>query len=465
MPATPKKQHTPEDGRRQSSGKTLESIHQVSPWTVLRNRRRILKNPLPFHHEKFEAYGDTFRIKITPKTRVVFTRDPVIVRHVLQKNHRNYAKSELQTRDVAKYIGQGILTSEGEFWRMHRKMIQPAFHKERLQGLLGLMYQAIRTELSRIPEGAQLDIFPWMSDLAFQVVAQSLFSAGDLRKDMNRLQEITETNQQMLIREMRQPYLKWWFQASGQIGRHLDLAADARGLLDRLIEIRVKSGNPEGDLLDMLLEARYEDGGAMSRRQLIDEVLILFTAGHETTANALSFTLFLLARHPEIQEEAFESLQGLDFERGGAEELLQGLGYIQQCVEEAMRLYPPVYVIDRVSLAAEELQGHTYPAGTTWLLSLFELHRHPDLWEAPESFRPSRFHPDRKKEYSRFYFPFGAGPRMCIGNNFAMYEMLLAVGWMVKKYSIQTPMEDLELNPLISLKPGKVLLKFSRRIP
>ncbi|MDX1332431.1 MAG: cytochrome P450 [Robiginitalea sp.] len=463
MPANPKTQGASDDGTGQSSGIRLEHIHQVSPWTVLRNRRRILKNPLPFHHEKFEAYGDTFKIKITPKTRVVFTRDPVIVRHVLQKNHRNYAKSELQTRDVAKYIGQGILTSEGEFWRMHRKMIQPAFHKERLQGLLGLMYQAIRTELSRIPEGEQLDMFPWMSDLAFQVVAQSLFSAGDLRKDMNRLQEITETNQQMLIREMRQPYLKWWFQASGQIRRHLHLAADARGLLDRLIEIRVKSGRPEGDLLDMLLEARYEDGGAMSRRQLIDEVLILFTAGHETTANALSFTLFLLARHPDIQKKAFESLQDLDFDKGGVEELLQGLGYVQQCVEEAMRLYPPVYVIDRVSLAAEELQGHTYPAGTTWLLSLFELHRHPDLWEAPESFRPSRFHPDRKKEHTRFYFPFGAGPRMCIGNNFAMYEMLLAVGWLVKRYRIHTSMEQLELNPLISLKPGQVFLRLEAR--
>ena len=436
----------------------------MSPWTVLRNRRRILKNPLPFHHEKFEAYGDTFKIKITPKTRVVFTRDPIIVRHILQKNHRNYAKSELQTRDLAKYIGQGILTSEGEFWRKHRKMIQPAFHRERLQGLLGLMYQAIRTELSRIPEGEQLDIFPWMSDLAFQVVAQSLFSAGDLRKDMNRLQEITETNQQMLIREMRQPYLKWWFQASGQIRRHLELAAGARGLLDRLIEIRVTSGRTEGDLLDMLLEARYEDGGAMSRRQLIDEVLILFTAGHETTANALSFTLFLLARHPEIQEKAFRSVQGLDFDGGAMEELLRGLGYIQQCVEEAMRLYPPVYVIDRVSLSEEELQGHTYPAGTTWLLSLFELHRHPDLWEAPHAFRPERFHPEGKKQYSRFYFPFGAGPRMCIGNNFAMYEMLLAMGWLLKKYEIHTPMEDLELNPLISLKPGKVLLRFSKRI-
>ena len=463
MPANPRTTGSPETANGQYRGGSTADIHQVSPWTVLRNRRRILKNPLPFHHEKFEEYGDTFKIKITPKTRVVFTRDPIIVRHVLQKNHRNYAKSELQTRDVAKYIGQGILTSEGEFWRKHRKMIQPAFHRERLQGLLGLMYQAIRTELSSIPVGRQVDIFPWMSDLAFQVVAQSLFSAGDLRKDMNRLQEITETNQQMLIREMRQPYLKWWFQLSGQIRRHLDLAADARGLLDRLIEIRVASGMREGDLLDMLLEARYEDGGAMSRRQLIDEVLILFTAGHETTANALSFTLFLLARHPEIQEEAFQSIQELDFEGGNIEGLLRGLGYIQQCVEEAMRLYPPVYVIDRVSLAKEELKGHSYPAGTTWLLSLFELHRHPDLWEAPQAFRPARFHPDRKKEYSRFYFPFGAGPRMCIGNNFAMYEMLLAVGWLIKKYKINTSMQQLELNPLISLKPGQVLLTLQAR--
>lgn len=460
MPAAPRPSEHPDTEACSRAG-----IHEVSPWTVLRNRKRILKNPLPFHHEKFEAYGDTFKIKITPRTRVVFTRDPIIVRHVLQKNHRNYAKSGLQTRDLAKYIGQGILTSEGEFWRKHRKMIQPAFHRERLQGLLGLMYQAIQTELSRIPVGKPLDIFPWMSDLAFQVVAQSLFSAGDLRKDMNRLQEITETNQQMLIREMRQPYLKWWFQASGQIRRHLELAAEARGLLDRLIEIRVASGRREGDLLDMLLEARYEDGGGMSRRQLIDEVLILFTAGHETTANALSFTLFLLARNPEIQESAYHSVRGLDFERASMEELFRGLGFVQQCVEEAMRLYPPVYVIDRVSLAEEQLRGHSYPAGTTWLLSLFELHRHPGLWEDADAFRPERFHPDRRKEYSHIYFPFGAGPRMCIGNNFAMYEMLLAVGWMLKNYKFQTTMEALELNPLISLKPGKLLLDFSRRDP
>ncbi len=310
----------------------------------------ILKDPLPFHHENFQLHGDTFRVRITPNTRVVFTRDPEIVRHVLQKNHRNYAKSELQTRDLAKYIGHGILTSEGESWKQHRKMIQPAFHREKLRELLGLMYQAIQEELSGIPEGAVLDIFPRMSDLAFQVVARTLFSAGDLRRDMKQLQEITEINQRMLIREMRQPYLGWWFRASGRIGRHLKLAGDARALLDRLIGIRVSSGGRQGDLLDMLLEARYEDGTPMSRRQLIDEVLILFTAGHETTANALSFVLFLLARHPEIQERAHQSVAGLDFEGGDLMKLIGELGYVQQCVEEAMRLYPPVYVIDRVSL-------------------------------------------------------------------------------------------------------------------
>lgn len=342
-------------------------------------------------------------------------------------------------------------------------MIQPAFHREKLQQLLGLMYNAIQAELSEIPVGRTIDIFPYMSDLAFQVVAQSLFSAGDLRRDMNRLQHITEANQQMLIREMRQPYFKGWFRATGRIRRHLELSGEARGILDGLIEERVKSGMQQGDLLDMLLEARYEDGAPMSRRQLIDEVLILFTAGHETTANALSFTLFLLARHPEIQQEAYQSVKGLDFQGAGMEASLGRLGYIQQCVEEAMRLYPPVYVIDRVSLAAEELQGHRYPAGTTWLLSLYELHRHPDLWEFPESFVPGRFHPDRKKQYSPFYFPFGAGPRMCIGNNFAMYEMLLAVSWILQNFQIHTSIKSLTLNPLISLKPGRVPLRFTTR--
>lgn len=441
----------------------LAALHTVSTWTVIRNRKSILKNPLPFHHENFERHGDTFRVQIGLGSPVVFTRDAFLIRHILQKNHRKYSKSKLQTEDLAKYIGKGILTSEGDFWRRHRRMIQPAFHKEKLRGLLGLMMQAIRENLEGLPSGKDFDVFPWMSDLAFQVVARSLFSASNLKEEMRRLQEITQVNQEMLIREMRQPYLGWWFKWSGAIRKHLGYAAEAREILNKIIQERVASGVDRHDLLDMLLKARYEDGTPMSRNQLIDEVTILFTAGHETTANALSFTLYLLARHPEIQEQAAAEVAGVDFESTDLMALIRQLQTTQQCIEEAMRLYPPVYVIDRVSLEEEELGGRKFPKGTTWLLSVTELHRHPKWWDDAEAFKPERFSPEGRKATAEHYYPFGAGPRMCIGNNFAMYEMVLTVGWLLRHYRISSPLESLEVIPLISLKPGEVPLQLELR--
>ncbi len=441
----------------------LTQLHTVSTWTVIRNRKRILKNPLPFHHENFQRHGDTFRVQIGLGSPVVFTRDAALIRHILKKNHRKYSKSELQTKDLAKYIGQGILTSEGDFWRRHRRMIQPAFHKEKLRGLLGLMMQAIRENLEPLPTGKVFDGFPWMSDLAFQVVARSLFSASHLKEEMRRLQEITQVNQEMLIKEMRQPYLAWWFRWSGAIRRHLGYSAEAREILNGIIEARTASGEKKHDLLDMLLKAQYEDGTPMSRKQLIDEVTILFTAGHETTANALSFTLHLLARHPEIQARAAAEAAAMDFDSADPMALIRQLRFTQQCIEESMRLYPPVYVIDRVSLEEEVLGGRTFPKGTTWLLSITELHRHPDVWAAPGSFNPERFNPEARKTFSDQYYPFGAGPRMCIGNNFAMYEMVLAVGWLLRHYRISSPVASLEINPLISLKPVEVPLSLEIR--
>ena len=441
----------------------LASFEGVSALTVFRNRKRILANPLPFHHENFEKFGDTFKVEIGPGNKVIFTRDAEIIQHILQKNHRNYSKSTLQTRDVAKYIGNGLLTSEGDFWRRHRKMIQPAFHKQQLQLLFDRMFAAITNELRRIPAGEMVDIFPYMSQLAFQVVAQSLFQTPNLREDMDRLQDIAQENQQMLIREMRQPYLKWWFRLSGKISSQLKLTAEARGILKRLIENRMQTGERKGDLLDMLLEARYEDGSGMSITQLIDEVFILFTAGHETTANALSFTFHLLATHPEGQGRVFEEVQEQEFESGKLLETLGNLNYTRQCIEEALRLYPPAYVIDRVSLSEDTIGGKHFKKGTTWLMSLFELHRHPDLWEDPEQFDPVRFEKNRGKQYSHQYFPFGAGPRMCIGNNFAMYEMVLTIGWLIRKFHVEAEQTTLNINPLISLKPGEVRLRMVPR--
>ncbi|ALM08906.1 cytochrome P450 [Sediminicola sp. YIK13] len=437
----------------------------VSRFQVLKNARRILKNPLPFHHENFEAHGDSFKVQLTTKETVLFTRNPGLIRHVLQKQHKKFEKSPLQTVDLAKYIGHGILTSNGEHWRVHRRMVQPAFHKKKLHNLMGVIREAIRFELQRIKPNTEEDVFPLMGDLAFQVVAKSLFSSTDIRDKMSQLQHITEENQRMLIKEMRQPYLRWWYKLNGKIDRHLAMAKEGQKLLLEIIEERRTAGLEKDDLLDMLLKARYEDGSPMSDEQLIDEVLILFTAGHETTANALSFTLFLLASHPEIQEQVYQEVSKVDFEDPEID-LMKGamqLQLVKQCLEEALRLYPPAYVIDRIAIEDDSFEGISLPKGTLVLMSVYELHRYSDFWEKPSEFIPGRFNTTDKKDYSDYYYPFGAGPRMCVGNNFAMYEMILAVAEIIKKYKIKTSLEKVEINPLISLKPKCVPLLFEER--
>ena len=441
----------------------MNSLPTISRSEVFRNRKRILKNPLPFHRENFDKLGDTFRVKVFMGPPVVFTRDAGTIAHVLQKNHKNYQKSPLQTRDLARYIGKGILTSQGEHWRVHRRMIQPAFHKKKLAGLFAIMQSTIAQEVSRIRPDKVMDVFPLMGDLAFQVVARSLFSSSDIRGKMSQLQEITEANQRMLIQEMRQPYLKWWFHVNGKIRRHLKMADEGRDLLNALIEQRIQSKKEENDLLDMLLTARYEDGGSMPRRQLIDEVLILFTAGHETTANALSFALHLLAANPDIQQKLYEEVREVNWEQEDLLTELRKLQFTKQCIEEALRLYPPVYVIDRVAVETDEAGSLTFPEETMVLLSIFELHRSKKHWENPEQYNPDRFAPEKKKDFSRIYYPFGAGPRMCVGNNFAMYEMMMALGMIVKEYLLESPIAELELDPLISLKPKTVPIRFQLR--
>lgn len=441
----------------------MNKIHTISRYTILKNRKRILENPLPFHRENFEKYGDTFRIDLGKKSTWIFTRDAETIKHILQKNQKNYHKSDLQAKDLGKYIGQGLLTSNGEFWRVHRRMIQPTFHKKKLKGLMDIMYQAVQRELQEIKPNQEQDIFPLMGDLAFQVVAQSLFSADNLRDKIQNLKEITMSIQEMLVKELRLPYLKWWFQLNGEIKKHLLLSSKAGKLLNEIVQSRVDAGIEKDDLLDMLLGARYEDGTPMPRQQLIDEVMVLFTAGHETTANALSFTLLLLAKNQEIQEKLFQEADDIDFEKGTVMDQIGKLSYTKQCIEEALRLYPPLFILDRISMDLDTVNGKDFKKGTVWLMSFFELHRHSDFWTNPEVFDPERFAPENKKDFSNYYFPFGAGPRMCIGNNFAMFEMIMTVTSVVKKYKMSSQDSKIAINPMLTLKPENALINFLER--
>ena len=212
----------------------------------------------------------------------------------------------------------------------------------------------------------------------------------------------------------------------------------------------------------MLLETRYEDGQGMTEDQLIDEILIIFTAGHETTSNALTFTFQLLAKHPEWQDKIYNEFIELGGDKADLMTRISQSKVCQQVLEESMRLYPPAYFIDRVNIEKDVFNEMEFEQGSNLLFSVYEIHRHPKLWDNPESFLPERF-ADGGRQFSSQYFPFGAGPRKCIGNNFAMFEMIIAVTALVKKFKIQPEFENIKITPLITLKPKNAQLSFHIR--
>lgn len=433
---------------------------KIPLYKILLKSSQISKNPLPFHHRNFEKFGGSFAISSLFGKEVMLTRDAEITKHILKKNHKNYHKSIIQTKFLSKYIGNGLLTSNGSYWLKQRRLIQPAFHKEKLQKLIVIMEKAIQKEVEAFPLNRYVDAYSILNQLAFKVVAKSLFSYSVDEDVMLRLQEIIESIQHFIVKELRQPHKNIWYTISGQIRKHLKLANESKALINAIIEERRTSNEIHDDLLDMLLNATYEDDGSkMTNEQLIDEILILFVAGHETTANALTFTLQLLATHPEkctIAKKESDEVPNSD----NAMEKIAKLSYTKNCIEETMRLYPPAWITDRVALEDDSFASYRIKKGTIIGISFYELHRNKAYWEFPDDFIPERFSAAQRKDTSGYYFPFGAGPRLCIGNSFAIYEMVLSIYEILKRYTIAAEKDTIEINPLITLKPIDVKLKF-----
>lgn len=424
----------------------------------------IRKNPIPFHKKYFEKFGDTFSIKIGRGKHILLSRDNEVAQYILQKNHKNYNKSKYQSFYLSKYLGQGLLTANGEFWLNQRRLIQPAFHKQKMNELVENIKHTIVSELSDLPEDKTVDLFPVMSELAFNIVAKSLFQFSIADKKIARLKVITEVVQNFLIKEMRLPHKAWWFSVSGQVKKHIRLSEENNVIIKEIVEERIQSETKINDLLNMLLETRYEDTGeGMAIDQLVDEIKILFIAGHETTANALTFTLHLLANNPEVQEKIFDEIITIEKETDNIVEQLQKMVYTNAVLNESMRLYPPAWIIDRQNIEDDTIGQFHIQKGTLAAVSFYELHRNPKYWENPNDFNPERFLGEQKKQSMQFFYPFGAGPRMCIGAGFAMYEMCLTISYIVKKYKINSLRKDVILNPLVTLKPVNVEVSFSKR--
>ncbi|WP_276378671.1 cytochrome P450 [Flavobacterium sp. H4147] len=424
----------------------------------------VRRNPIPFHKRYFEKFGDSFSIRIGLTRYIILSRDNEIAQYILVKNQRNYNKSKFQSVYLSKYLGKGLLTSDGDFWLKQRRLIQPAFHKQKMNQLVDNMNKTITAEIDNLEEDKFFDVFPAMSQLAFNVVAKSLFEFSISEEKLHRIKFIIEEVQKFLVKEIRLPHKAFWFSLSGQVRKYLNLAAENNKIIQEIIESRNASNEEFNDLLNMLMETRYEDTGeGMSMQQLIDEIKVLFIAGHETTANALTFTLHFLGRYPEIQQKIFDEITEIQSHTDNVIEQLQKMTYTNAVLNESMRMYPPAWITDRENVEDDSLAAFKIKKNTLIGISFYELHRNPKYWDNPDQFIPERFLGEQKKKSMQYFYPFGAGPRMCIGTGFAIYEMCLAISQIVKKYEIKTKNETVKFNPLVTLKPVNIEVSFSKR--
>jgi len=444
-------------------------LPRVPRWRSLLRSFALAKNPLPVLNQVLARHGDTVELFIGGVEKSILTRDPGLIQHVLQKNHRNYAKSKF-TRRFSRYIGHGLLTNEGPDWLRQRRLLQPGFHRQRVAALVGLMQEIAAESLAPLTARAAasggettVEVHELMTRLTFRIIARSVFSTNFPEAELDRLAGLITKLQAFFVRSIRQPYLKPWFRLRGQFKYHDALAAEMRALLGGLIAQRqLDNAQPPApaapdDLLQMLLDVRYEDTGEpMSPDRLIDESLIMLVAGHETSANALTWLTYLLAHYPgqahEIQAESAAVLAG----RTPTFDDLPHLPRALHAVQEAMRLYPPAWMVDRVALADDEFQGLRIPAGTLFSLYFYGLHHNSKYWEAPEEFRPARFGPGQAcPAQANAYVPFGGGPRLCIGMQFALTEMHLVALELVRQFDIEwvPGQPEVTMQPLVTLRP------------
>jgi cytochrome P450 len=355
------------------------------------------------------------------------------------------------------FLGKGLLTTHGEAWRTQRRLIQKGFDRRQLDGLSGIMHDSLAESMRGFDRQVSLgpvDIYPHLMKMTFAMVARSLFGARLQDEDIDTVSHTICTVQEFIVRQTLQPYLNPWFEVSGDLRRHEAMRAEADAILMRYIKAR-RQQEPGHDLLQTLLDARYTDGEGMSDELVLSESMQLLVAGHETSSNALSWLFYLLSSHPDCLDRV---RQELDTVLGGAPLSpmdLPQLDYTTQVIQEGLRLYPPFWIIDRLAVDDDHAGGFDIPKGSTVIVYVYGAHHAPRYWQDPETFDPERFLKGNEKLRAPFtYLPFGGGPRVCIGNHYAMLQILMIVSELLRRYDFElTPGQTIQARPMVILRP------------
>ena len=419
------------------------------------NLPELRRGRLDFYTRCAREYGDIAAFRFGPR-RAVLLSHPDYIEQVLVTANRRFIK-HFALRRSRLLLGNGLLTSEGDFWRRQRRLAQPAFHRNRVAAYGDLMVAYGERMLSTWQDGETRDIHADMMSTTLDIVAKVLFNAdvADKAREVGTAMEVVQASFLARLNNLLLLLLPESVPAPSTL-RLRGAVHQLEKIIYPIIQQRRASGDDPGDLLTMLLQVRDEDDGSrMTDQQLRDEVLTLFIAGHETTAIALSWTWYLLAQHPEVEAQLVAELQSVLAGRSPTVADLPALKYTEMVVLESMRLYPPAWLIGREAIEEYEIGSYRIPAGGTVLMSQWVVHRDPRFFDAPETFNPDRWADDLAKRLPRFaYFPFGGGPRLCIGNTFAQMEAILLLATVAQRYHLAlVPDHPVAPQPSITLRP------------
>jgi len=408
-------------------------------------------NPLEYFTKVAREYGDIAGLRVL-NFKTIFVNHPDLIEEVLVTNARKYSKGRV-LRANRHVFGEGLLTSEGEFWLRQRRLAQPAFHRARIASYGGTMVEYTERMLDGWRGGEERDAHREMMRLTLQIVGKTLFDA-DVERDAQEVGKSLELLLEIGANFRRAIFVPHWLPTPANLRVKREVAQIVK-ILYRIIAERRASGRDAGDLLSMLLAAQDEDGSRMTDRQLRDETITLFLAGHETTASTLSWTWWLLAQNPGVEAKLHAELDAVLGDRAPSLDDLPKLVYSGHVITESLRLYPAAWGMARLVVEDHEIGGYPATKGMGVAMAQWVVHRDPRWYDAPEEFRPERWEGDLMKRLPRFaYFPFGGGPRQCIGNTFAVMEATLILATVARKFRLRlvanhpvAPLASITLRP------------------
>lgn len=417
----------------------------------LGNVRRFARDPLGFLHEQVDRHGDLVSMRMLGEEWLLVSH-PDDIEELVVKQGRVMGR-DAYTVVLQRVLGLGLLTSDGELWKRQRKLMSQAFTPRRIHQYAASMVRVTDAEIAGWRDGARLDLHQEMSRVTMAIAAEVLFGASVSPRDVEVVRDALEDITEFLAQSPEGILgLPAWVPTPRN--RRVNRAIAAIDALVYDIIRRRRSGEQRDDLLGTLLAAQDDEGVRMSDRQLRDEVITLFLAGHETTALALSHTFYLLSKHPDVERRLFAELDSVLGGRLPSADDVRSLPFLDRVLKESMRLYPPAWTIGREATEDVELRGHRIAKGTQIMISQWVVHRDPRWFPNPEGFDPDRWLPERSEGLPRYaYFPFGGGPRVCIGNHFAMMEAALALATIAQRHRIELlPGQRLELAPSVTLR-------------